>query len=155
MTEFVSNWFLHWVVLKSNKNRLVKMTIRGITKNSINTKKWQYLKNHSLKLIQLCAGMFLVWSRFDFLNGAISNWCILTVQGGRQGPLLKLAYKHENDDISRIIGWYWSSFGPESFLYEGVFFIFFNFFFCYLAFQHGCHLSLLKIAQNMKMTISQ
>ena len=29
--------------------------------------------------------------------------CKLTIQDGHQGPLVKLAYKHENDDISRTI----------------------------------------------------
>ena len=38
---------------------------------------------------------------------------------------------------------------PECFLYETILI------FCNLAFQNGCNLSLLKKAQNMKMTTSQ
>ena len=57
--------------------------------------KWQYLKNNWLKLIRLCARMFLVWSCFDFLNGNISNICKLTIQDGRQGLLLKIAQRRK------------------------------------------------------------
>ena len=130
------------------ENRLVKMAARDRYWNSIN-KKWQYLKSHRLKLIQLCASMFLVWIPFDFLIWTISNLCKLTIQNGRQGPLLKIAYKHEDDDISRTIGWYWSNFVPERFLYKAILI------FCNLAFQDGRHLPLLKIAQIMKITKSQ
>ena len=65
-----------------------------------------------------------------------------------QGPLLKIAYKHEKDDVSRTIGWFLSNFVHECFLYEVVLI------FCNLAFQDGRHLQLLIIAQNLKMTIS-
>ena len=63
------------------------------------------------------------------------------------GAVTKIAYKHENDDISRTITWYWSNFVPECFWYEAVMIS------CNLAFQDGRHLPLLKIAQTM--TISQ
>ena len=60
------------------------------------------------------------------------------------GAVTKIAYKQENDDISRTIGWYWLNFVPECFLYEVVLF------FCNVAFQDGHQLLFLKVAQNMK-----
>ena len=63
--------------------------LAAVTKTSINMK--MIISQEPLVEIQHCVKMFLVWSRFDFLNGTTSDLCKLTVQDGAQGLLLKIA----------------------------------------------------------------
>ena len=97
------------------------------------TQKWQYLKNCQLKLIQLCARIFLVWSHFDFLNGTISNLCKLTMKDGRWAVTkncinTKMTIPQE-PLVKKIIQ-----------LCARMFLVWSHFDFCNLAFQDGGHL---------------
>ena len=67
------------------------MAARVVTKIA-QTWTQQSLKNPWLKLIQLCARMFLVWNHFDILQVYIPRWGL--------SAITKNSAKHENDNIN-------------------------------------------------------
>ena len=102
------------------------------------TWKWQYLI-----LCQNVSCMkpfwFFQWNCFRFMQTDYPRW--------PSGAVTKNSINMEMTISVRAIGWNWSSFVPECFFYKAVMI------FCNLTFQDCSHYW--KIAQNMKMTISQ
>ena len=122
----------------------------AVTKNSINTLKWQYLKNYWLKLIKLCARTFSCMKPFWVFESNYFRFMHFQMDCPRWplGPVTK-KHKHENDNISETIDWNLSNFVPECF------FVCSRFEFSQFGIPRWPPFAVTKIAQNMKMTISQ